>query len=98
MPSPACADSSRSEQRKPGIPHGNSFARKQAHFRRLLLKCVSDQDFRDIADALKEKARNGNVGAMKLFFQYILGKPAPVANPDTLDHEEWKQFEALPTG
>jgi hypothetical protein len=31
------------------------------------------------------------VAAIKLLFQYVLGKPAETVNPDTLDIEEWRQ-------
>jgi hypothetical protein len=71
----------------PGGP-GNPFARQVAQLRAALLKAVTPADIEAIARTLLEKARAGDVAAARLLLAYLLGKPAAVVNPDTLDLEE----------
>ncbi|HEV3447715.1 MAG TPA: hypothetical protein VG099_23975, partial [Gemmataceae bacterium] len=42
--------------------------------------------------ALILKARMGDLAAIKLLFQYVIGKPTEAVNPDTIDIEEYKQI------
>jgi hypothetical protein len=42
--------------------------------------------------ALTEKAASGDVAAMKLFFQYLIGLPTEAVNPDRLPIDEWEKF------
>src|SRR5437899_3182703 len=79
----------------PGGP-GNPFARRVAALRTALLKAVTDDDIRAIAQKLSERAKAGDVAACKLLFAYVLGKPAAAPNPDDLDWEELKQRFACP--
>jgi hypothetical protein len=74
----------------PGGP-GNPFARQVAKLRSALVNCVTEADMVRIAEDLMVKARMGDLAAIKLLFQYVLGKPAETVNPDTLDIEEWQQ-------
>ena len=69
---------------------GNPFARQTAKLRQAALAAVSDEDIRDIIDALKLKATGGDVPAAKLLLSYTLGKPERVVDPDTLDQHEFK--------
>jgi hypothetical protein len=75
---------------------GNPFARRMARLRCLLLDAVSDDDLRAVVRKLVEQARAGDVAAAKLLFAYLIGRPAGVVNPDTLDREEWEECRELP--
>src|SRR3954452_15286390 len=61
---------------------GNPFARKVAALRKALLDSVSEQDLQEIVVLLKLKAQRGDLAAVKLLFQYCLGKPEPAKDPD----------------
>jgi hypothetical protein len=71
---------------------GNPFARQVAQLRAALINAVTGTDIRQIAEQLLAQARQGNLAAIKLLLQYVLGKPTPMVNPDTLDVEEWRQI------
>jgi hypothetical protein len=43
-------------------------------------------------------AKAGDLAAIKLLFQYVLGKPAATVDPDTLDQKEVEWFCAEPPG
>ena len=58
----------------PGNPH----ASKVAKLRAALLEAVTLDDVRDVLAALVQEAREGNVSAMKLFFDRTLGQPEAV--------------------
>jgi hypothetical protein len=73
---------------------GNPFARKTAALRAALLNIVSEQDIMEIACRLVMDAKNGDKAATKLLFQYVIGKPQPAVNPDTLDVDEFKNLQA----
>jgi hypothetical protein len=77
---------------------GNPFARQTAALRRALVNAVTETDITDIAAALLDRARQGDVAACKLVFSYTLGKPAPAADPDTLDQQELKNLAANHVG
>src|SRR5262245_26503705 len=77
----------------PGGP-GNPFGRKVAALRARLLNRATDDDWDTIADALIEKARAGDTAAIKLYYQYTLGKPAPAVDPDRADIDEANLLEA----
>src|SRR3954464_6081965 len=68
----------------PGGP-GNPFARKVAALRKALLDAVSEQDMKDMAEILKQQARQGDVAAIKLLLQYCVGKPDSPRDPDRMD-------------
>src|SRR5262249_18352822 len=61
--------------------------------RQTLLNRATPKDFEEIADELIKKAKTGDVPATKLLFQYTLGKPAPSADPDHLDVDEWHKLQ-----
>jgi hypothetical protein len=74
---------------------GNPYPRRVAALRRALLDSVTEDDIKAIAKAVIEEAKDGNIAAAKIIFQYTLGKPdfainmdlhAPMAN-DTVAQE-----------
>src|SRR5207244_9486692 len=73
---------------------GNPFARQTAQLRAALVQRVTSEDMGVIADELIVKARNGNLAAIKLLFQYVIGKPVAAVNPDTLDVQEFREVYA----
>jgi hypothetical protein len=73
---------------------GNPFARKCAAFRAALMEAVTEQDIKDIAVKLRDDAKTGDKAAVKLLFQYVIGKPQPAIDPDTLDLQEMRGYMA----
>jgi hypothetical protein len=74
----------------PGNPH----ARQVAALRRRLLDRLTTQELDAILDTLLRLAREGDVAAAKLVFQYALGKPTEARDPDRLDADEAEAFRA----
>src|SRR5438067_7460458 len=70
---------------------GNPFARRVAELRSIMLGCITDDDFRELTYQLLERAKAGELPALKLLYAYVLGKPAPAVNPDDLDWQELGQ-------
>jgi hypothetical protein len=75
-----------------GLGRGNPFARRVAALRSALLEEVDDEKFRRMVRDLVEMALSKDLAAMKLVFQYVLGRPTPMVNPDDLDRLEWEQL------
>ena len=69
---------------------GNPFARRVAALRTTMLERVTPEAMGDITDALIARARVGELAAIKLLFDYVVGKPVEQPNPDRLDIDEWK--------
>src|SRR5262249_230197 len=69
---------------KKGGP-GNPYARQVARLRKTLVNFVTEEDMKHIAFVLKMKAESGDITAIKLLFQYVLGKPTEAIDPDRLD-------------
>src|SRR5262249_36050440 len=67
-----------------------------AMLRKALAECISEDDVMDLGRSLYLAARNGDWVAAKLLLSYVIGKPAPPADPDTLEANEWGVFKALP--
>ena len=67
---------------------GNPFARKSAHFRKLFIDLVEDEDLEVIVRDLIEKARQGDLQAQKLVLSYTIGRPGPAPDPDRIDADE----------
>ena len=57
---------------------GERDPRKAASFRAKLFKAVSPSDFRQIIAALVERAKSGDMAAIKLCLQYLCGNAADV--------------------
>jgi hypothetical protein len=79
----------------PGGP-GNPYGRRVAELRKIMMECVTDAEMRIIVGQLMVKAKFGDLAAIKLFFQYVLGKPAATVDPDAVDVEEVELWERSP--
>ena len=75
---------------------GNPFGRQVAEFRRIMLACVTPEDIEMLIRKLLDMAKEGNLGAMKLLFAYVVGKPAAAQSPDRVEHEEWEMRREQP--
>jgi hypothetical protein len=86
-------------QGNPGGP-GNPFARKTAALRKALLERVTEEDIQEIVIVLLLKAKQGDAAAARLLLSYVVGKPQPAVDPDTLDQHEWQTWltRLLPIG
>jgi hypothetical protein len=76
----------------PGGP-GNPFARQTAALRAYLIAHVTERDIQDILDILLLNAKGGHLPTIKFLFSYVLGKPKPVVEPDTLDLQEMHMLQ-----
>jgi hypothetical protein len=72
---------------------GNPFARQVAMLRKTLVNFVTEEDMKHIAFVLKMKAESGDIEAIKILFQYVIGKPTDVVDPDSLDIDEWELMQ-----
>jgi hypothetical protein len=78
---------------------GNPFARQTAALRKALVEAVTPEDITQIAHTLMILAKQGDLGACKLLFSYVLGKPQAAVDPDMLDRHEWDTwFQRMTTG
>ena len=84
-------NSGRFQPGNPGGP-GNPFARQVAQLRKALLNSVTEQDMQEVAKALLERAKEGNVAAAKLLLSYTIGKPDSAPHPDRMDVDEWNGY------
>lgn len=55
---------------------GNGNARRMQHFRRLFLDAIDPETIPALARRLQEEALQGDRDAMKLLFDYVMGKPS----------------------
>jgi hypothetical protein len=69
---------------------GNPFGRHVARNRKIFLSAFSDEQVQALVGKLIAMAMEGDLGALKLIFQYLIGKPVPAPNPDRVNHEEWE--------
>jgi hypothetical protein len=67
---------------------GNPFARKVAHLRTVLLKSVTEDDLRAIVQKMLAAAKEGDLASAKMVFDYCIGRPAEMVNPDALEADE----------
>jgi hypothetical protein len=75
---------------------GNPFGRQVARNRRILLAAFTDERVEALVDKLFEMALEGDLGAIKILLQYLVGKPLPAVNPDRVNHEEWEMRREQP--
>jgi hypothetical protein len=73
----------------PGGP-GNPFGRHVARIRQLLFAYFTEEKVLALFGKLESMAMEGNVAASNTLMKYLVGKPAPVVNPDRVNHEEWE--------
>ncbi len=73
----------------PGGP-GNPYARRVAALRSALLETVTGDDIRELARALLESAKGGDVPAARLLLGYAIGAAHAIlpADPDRVDLED----------
>jgi hypothetical protein len=71
----------------------NAFARQGAALRGVVAAVVNEAEVRVIAEALLEKARDGDVAAAKLLWAYAIGRPGAPADPDSIDLDELRLYE-----
>src|SRR6516162_3209900 len=84
--------SGRFTKNNPGGP-GNPYARYTAAMRKAFADEATGDDLRQIARAMIDKARQGDVAAAKLVCSYTMGKPLEGAHPDRLDADEWQNWK-----
>jgi hypothetical protein len=68
-----------------------------AALRQRIINRVRPADLDQIVDGLVTKAKAGDFAATKLLLGYLVGKPAGVVNPDTLEMEEWQLRAKAPS-
>lgn len=68
----------------PGNPH----ARQVARIRSQLLSMVSEDDLREVLQALIQRARTGDVAAVHELLNRLVGKPATAIDPR---QEDWSE-------
>jgi hypothetical protein len=76
----------------PGGP-GNPFARKVAALRNAIVEAITEEDIKEIVAVLKQKAKEGSTAAIKLIFQYAIGKPCAENDPDRVDLDGWQLLQ-----
>jgi hypothetical protein len=72
---------------------GNPFARQTAALRQAMLDAMTGEDIHAMVRQLIQKAREGDVSAIRLALAYGIGKPAKTVDPDTLDVQEFKLWQ-----
>jgi hypothetical protein len=72
---------------------GNPYNRRLAELRRTLFNFETQDDMRHVACVLKELALGGDLAAIKLLFQYVLGKPKQTVDPERLDVDECQKTQ-----
>jgi hypothetical protein len=70
---------------------GNPFGWRVARFRMHLLTKTTEQEFEEIRQAVVKAAKEGDMAAARLFFQYLLGKPLAGIDPDQLAANDEKR-------
>jgi hypothetical protein len=78
----------------PGNPHARHCARMLEMFR----NSITDDEMFALCRVLFERAITGDMSALKMIWQYKLGKPLPAPNPDMIDRDEWDHFQYPFTG
>src|SRR5437667_7057604 len=73
----------------PGGP-GNPYARQTAHIRRVMLSLVQAEHIAIFYNAVLKKMAEGNVSAMRLYAEYMMGKALKGLEPDRMDAHEWE--------
>src|SRR5579859_7220393 len=76
---------------------GNPYSRHMAEMRRTMHDCVTRAQFEEVVRALTMQAAMGDLVAIKLFLQYMVGLPLPGKNPDEADLDDWKLRAARPS-
>jgi hypothetical protein len=80
---------------KAGGP-GNPYNRRVAELRRIMLEEVSNDNLRCIIQVLLHKAQTGDLAAIKLVLQCVLGKPTPAPDPDAVERHQRQPEQQTP--
>jgi hypothetical protein len=72
-----------------GNPHARHCARMLAMFR----NAITDEEMYQLCRVLFEKANKGDMAALKMVWQYKVGKPLPAPNPDMIERDEWNNYQ-----
>jgi hypothetical protein len=54
---------------------------------------ITDEEMYGLCRVLYERAITGDMSALKMVWQYKLGKPLPAPHPDRIDRDEWDHFQ-----
>lgn len=73
----------------PGGP-GNPFLRQVNQIRSMILEAVSEDDLREVVNALVARAKDGDVAAAREVFNRLVGRPADSIGPERLELERQK--------
>src|SRR5262245_14722299 len=65
-----------------------AFARRCAARRIVFAENFTDNDFRDLAQVLKDKGKAGDVEAIKVILLWCIGRPLDPISPDEVDNHE----------
>lgn len=65
-----------------GFARGNPINRRVAALRSTLINAVDDDDLAAIVRSVVAQAKQGNLAAVKLLFDYTIGKPVTVIDDD----------------
>jgi hypothetical protein len=68
-----------------------------ARNRQLLFAYFTQEKVLALFNKLETMAMAGNVAASNTLMKYLVGKPAPVVNPDRVNHEEWEMRREQPS-
>ena len=68
----------------PGGP-GNPYGRRTADMRSQMLSAITDADVKAVAGKLVDKAKEGDLAAIKLLLSYTVGRPDAAPDPDRVD-------------
>jgi hypothetical protein len=72
---------------------GNPFLRRIGELRRTVLNFAAQDDMEQAALVLKELAMAGDLAAIKLLFEYVLGKPMETVESDYLGMAEGRKLQ-----
>jgi hypothetical protein len=54
---------------------------------------ITDEHMSELCHVLYERAVGGDMSAIKMIWQYKIGKPLPAPHPDMLDRDEWDHYQ-----
>jgi hypothetical protein len=74
----------------------NPIARARAELQKALVAAVSKSDMEALAQRLLADALRGQVASAELLLKYVVGKPAPAADPDRVALDGWRLLQAWP--
>jgi hypothetical protein len=76
---------------------GNRFNRQVSELRQAMVAAVTPKDMKQITEMLLFHAQAGDLRAIKMVYQWVLGKPARMPEPDRQDLEEWEHQKCRPS-